>query len=213
MCCFPCRHLNSTTEHNLLMLTSFQKRFYLISGSPETFLSQTSIWGKNAYDCYGLIIPESHKKKENFLLIMSPHETKHSSVLWNHWKGTKLSLETEGSSSGSDWRRKGRGLVNRGFYEEFPPLKAQSMIPLFNLPSSRDLKFAIFAHNLLNTEHYSCHPDVASLDLISGIVPWLYKTPRSEIQIKSQNGNSTACYCVVLLDFSLCSFSSWRETN
>lgn len=49
------------------MLTSFQKLFYLISGSPETFLSQTSIQGKIAYDCYGLKNPESHKKKGNFL--------------------------------------------------------------------------------------------------------------------------------------------------
>lgn len=154
-----------------------------------------------------------HEEKKIFWLIMCPHKTKLSSIVWNHWKGTKLSLETEGSSSGSDWRRKGRGLVDRGFYEEFPPLEAQCMISLFNLHSSRDLKSAIFAHNLLNTERYFGDADVSPLDLISEGVSRLHKTPRPEIQKRPQNGDRTACYCVVLLDFPLCSFSSWKETN
>lgn len=52
------------------------------------------------------------------------------------------------------------------FFEDFPRLKALCAISLFNLHISRGLKFAIFAHNLLNTECYFGDPDVAPLDSI-----------------------------------------------
>jgi len=85
-------------------------------------------------------------------LTMFSHETVLRSVLLNHWKGPKLSLNIEGSVSGSDWRRKVRGsangMVNRCFYEELPPLKSQYMIYLFKLHCSRTvLKFVIFTHS------------------------------------------------------------------
>lgn len=200
---FLCRHLNSNTEHNLLIPPSIQNLFCIISGSPETFLNQTSTWGKTAYDCYSMKSQKATRTKKISWLIIFSHKTKLSSILWNHWKGTKLSLKTEGNVSGSDWRRKGRGsangLVNGCFYDELPPLKSQYMLFSFKLHSSRNvLIFVMFTHRWI-------------LNVILVILTWLYRTwfPKEfhdSIRHLAWNAEKTAEgqeHCLLLSSFAL----------
>lgn len=93
---FLCRQLNNNAEHNLLVLPTFQKLYCIIRGSPETFLNHITNRGKIAYDsCYGMKSQRPTRTKQISWLIMFSHETQLTSILWNHQKGTKLSVKTE----------------------------------------------------------------------------------------------------------------------